>query len=125
MLHDAHLHIKDKALLLQMKKFDIEGIANVSDLEEYYLIKEFQKSWKKLHMSVGIHPWKVDQTDYNSLLPYLHESKIIGEIGLDNVWCNCDINKQRNIFKKQIILACQTKKSVILHTKGMEKNGNW
>lgn len=121
MLHDAHLHIKDPMIIEQMKQFDIAGIANVSDPKEYHFIRNLQKSWNKLYYSVGIHPWKADQTNYEEMVPLLSESKIIGEIGLDNVWCNCDLKIQTELFEKQLRLAYQAQKPVILHTKGMEK----
>lgn len=121
MLHDAHVHINDKALIHQMKLHHIEAIANVSDSLEYRFIKELQKSYDKLYFSAGIHPWKADSTDFEEMLPILNECKIIGEIGLDNIWCNTDMNKQIEIFEKQLQLACTSQKPVILHTKGMEK----
>lgn len=121
MLHDAHVHIHDRALIEQMKLHDIEAIANVSNLKEYHFIKELQADYDKLHYSAGIHPWKADETCYEEMLPILNESLIIGEIGLDSCWCDCEMNKQIEVFEKQLKLAYTSKKPVILHTKGMEK----
>ncbi len=121
MLHDAHVHIHEKALVDQMKLHDIEVIANASDLHEYQFIKELQRSYDKIHISAGIHPWKADSTNVQEMLPILKECSIIGEIGLDNTWCDCDPKIQADIFEKQLLLACELKKPVILHTKGMEK----
>lgn len=121
MLHDAHLHIHDEELIKEMKLHDIETIANASSLKEYAYLKELQKKWSKLHISAGIHPWDADKKSWEDMSLALEEALIIGEIGLDHVWCTCDLNKQIEIFRKQLSYAFQAHKPVILHLKGMEK----
>ena len=53
--------------------------------------------------------------------PILRQVSVIGEIGLDNVWCTVDLGVQRTVFERQLAFAQQLGKPVILHTKGMER----
>ena len=52
---------------------------------------------------------------------FLHKVPVIGEIGMDNVWCDVPLDIQQKVFEEQLALACELKKPVILHTKGQEK----
>ena len=45
----------------------------------------------------------------------------IGEIGMDSVWCEVPMDIQRRSFERQLQIAADLKKPVILHTKGMER----
>ena len=55
------------------------------------------------------------------MLPLLKQASIIGEIGMDSVWCDVDLEIQKEVFEKQLQLAKEWDKPVILHTKGQEK----
>ena len=110
-MHDAHFHMSDPLL-----KYSLKGIANASSPEEYNRLREYDYI-----VSAGIHPWYVDCTEYDAMLPCLEKADMIGEIGLDNTWCSTDLTLQKNIFEKQLKLACKLHKPVILHLKGMEK----
>ncbi len=35
------------------------------------------------------------------MLPLLKKAPIIGEIGMDSVWCDLDLNIQKEVFEKQ------------------------
>lgn len=71
-------------------------------------------------ISVGVHPWKADVAPWDDMEPLLRNAAVIGEIGLDNVWCTVDLEVQRAVFRRQLELAQALRKPVILHTKGME-----
>lgn len=120
-MHDAHLHISDTAFFNEMQKQQIEGIANAASPQEYHFLKELQARYSKLKISAGIHPWQADTMDWKVMLPILQEAGILGEIGLDSVWCKTPMEKQKEVFEKQLQLAQQLHKPVILHVKGMEK----
>lgn len=121
MLHDAHVHIECDALVDEMKLHQIEAIANASNLKEYQDLKKLKKRWNHLFISAGIHPWNTDKMNFEDMKTVLEEALIIGEIGLDDVWCECDVNRQKQIFEQQLAYASQAHKPVILHLKGMEK----
>lgn len=118
-MHDAHFHITQE-LFEQLKKNGWDGICNIASEEEYNQVQEYLKDYS-FHTSCGIHPWYVDQVSFDSFMPYLEKASMIGEIGLDNTWCETDIQLQKEVFEKQLQYASQTRKPVILHLKGMEK----
>lgn len=120
MLGDGHLHL-DKTLFTFMKEHHIQGIANASHPQEYETICSYQHEYQYISISAGIHPWNVEEVSFKQMQPILEKVKIIGEIGLDSVWCKSDMNKQYEVFEKQLDFACIHKKPVILHLKGMEK----
>ena len=105
-------------LRLKRKIFDS---GNNTDTQSSYVIADKNIKIPYLWISAGIHPWKADVTDWEEMEPVLKEVKIIGEIGLDNVWCKVDMEIQRKVFLRQLEIASDLQKPVILHTKGMEK----
>ena len=120
MLLDAHLHVREENFLQFLIEQKIEALINIANPIEFQKINPYLKH-PNLHYSVGIHPWNVEKQSWNEMLPLLENTPIIGEIGLDSVWCDCDMKLQKLLFEKQLAYACQTKKKVILHTKGEEE----
>lgn len=114
-MHDAHFHFSKEIVQLQ-KEYSIQGICNVANLKEYDLVKE-----QDLFYSCGVHPWQASLTLFDQMLPIMEKASIIGEIGMDSVWCDVSLNVQKEVFIKQIQFAYEKKKPVILHTKGQEK----
>lgn len=114
-MHDAHFHYSDE-IVKKQKAFQIPSICNVADISEYEKVKE-----NGLVYSAGIHPWYCDKTSWDKMLPIMEKALFIGEIGMDNVWCDTDPVLQKEVFLRQIQFAMKKKKSVILHTKGKEK----
>ena len=111
---DAHLHVTEELLPYVQ---DILCIPNADNPVEYVFLH--QQGFP--YISAGIHPWKADCTDWEEMEPILRTVPVIGEIGLDNVWCKVDPDIQRQVFHRQLALAAQLRKPVILHTKGMEQ----
>lgn len=119
-MHDAHFHISDH-LFREFKKHQMKGICNISSPDEWTMSQKYLDDYP-FKRSVGIHPWKADQTSFDEMLPLLEQADFIGEIGLDSIWCNVDPDIQKQVFKKQLQLASDLKKPVILHIKNMEKD---
>ncbi len=114
-MHDAHFHYSAEIVELQ-KEYAIPSICNAANLEEYQIVQE-----NALLYSCGMHPWYADEEKLEELLPYIQKAPFVGEIGMDNVWCNVDLTIQKKVFEKQIRFAYSWHKPVILHTKGQEK----
>ena len=114
-MHDAHYHYSKEIEMLQ-NEYDISGICNVANEKEYELVHQ-----KHLFYSCGVHPWNASLDTLESMLPLLKQASIIGEIGMDSVWCDVDLEIQKEVFEKQLQLAKEWDKPVILHTKGQEK----
>lgn len=72
-------------------------------------------------LSFGIHPWYCDRYCPEDYREYLQRCSAVGEIGMDSVWCQIPLDQQRKVFVKQLELAAELKKPVILHTKGQEQ----
>ena len=53
--------------------------------------------------------------------PWLAKCRVIGEIGLDSVWCDVPAADQRPVFIRQLDIAREMDKRVLLHTKGCEE----
>lgn len=119
--HDAHIHLNDDNLIHVMINNNISCIANADSKEEFQMLMKLRELWPKLYISAGIHPWKVDCTKWEDMSSVLEEVSIIGEIGLDRVWCTSDMQRQKDIFVQQLHYASIQHKPVILHTKGMEQ----
>lgn len=114
-MHDAHYHYSKEINALQ-NEYGISGICNVTNEIEFELVHQ-----KQLFYSCGVHPWNASLDTFESMLPLLKKAPIIGEIGMDSVWCDLDLNIQKEVFEKQLQLAHALNKPVILHTKGQEK----
>lgn len=121
MWHDAHLHLRDDLLLEEMKRHDVYGIVNAASPQEYAQVKKYQNTWNHLVISAGIHPWNVTEHSWEDMEAVMKEVDIIGEIGLDSVWCKTPLNLQLELFEKSLAYASEETKPVILHLKGMEK----
>lgn len=120
MLHDAHLHVYDQQELESLLAMRMPLLCNVSNPEQYAFYKPYLHN-PLLHLSIGVHPWHVDTISFEQLQPYMEQHSVIGEIGMDNVWCNTSLELQKQVFVKQLDYAKQKQKPVVLHTKGQEK----
>lgn len=115
-MHDAHTHIQDQVMIEYLKQNDIKCIVNASNVEEYEFLKKHQ--YGGMFISCGVHPWYVETTDYDRLKEYIQKADFLGEIGLDEPWCETSFDLQKEILLQQL----QTfQKPTILHTKGYEK----
>ena len=68
--------------------------------------------------TAGLHPWYADQYTVQDMEPYIRRCPVVGEIGMDSVWCQVPLPVQERVFREQLAMACSLKKPVVLHTKG-------
>lgn len=84
------------------------------------LISEDDKITGQGLFSVGIHPWYTENVDLNAQYSRLKELLVrlnviaVGEIGLDKTK-GAPIDKQIEVFEKQILIAEEVKKPVVIH----------
>lgn len=127
---DCHTHLDffeeniDKAIS-DINENEILTLANSMDIESYIKNKEYSKKSKFIKPCFGIHPWKAAEYKENleKLIPYIEESEIIGEIGLDYLWVE-DKNTfepQRKVFNFILKESVKRNKVVNLHTKDAEE----
>lgn len=68
------------------------------------------------YCSVGIHPWSANDLKASELLSLANEKSVlaIGECGLDKI-CDTPMPLQMKVFEKQIELANQLQKPLLIH----------
>lgn len=131
MLIDAHTHIDEyNPNNLQLALQDIEqnkilSIANSMDINSYIKVKEISKMSSYIIPTFGIHPWKAKgyEKKLEKLLPYINETPMIGEIGLDFFWVSDkeSFKSQVEVFEFFLREAKKSNKVINIHTKGAER----
>jgi len=71
-------------------------------------------------ISFGIHPWYADQYEPGQYQDLYRECAVIGEIGMDTLWCDVSLERQKKVFEAQLQIAADLQKPVVLHTKNCE-----
>lgn len=127
---DCHTHLDffenniDKAIE-DINKNKILVLANSMNIESYIKNKEYSKKSEFIKPCFGIHPWKAAdyKGDLQALVPYIEESEIIGEIGLDYLWVEdkSTFEPQRRIFYFILEESIKRNKVISLHTKDAEE----
>ena len=69
----------------------------------------------------ALHPWKAADFPPEAMLPFLDQCPVVGETGLDSVWCDIPMTAQTEVFLWHLDYAQRTGKPVVLHTKGRER----
>lgn len=127
---DAHTHLdffKDNIgnAIDEINNFKILTITNGMDINSYLKNKEYTKKSKYIKATFGIHPWRAYeyQGKLKDLIPYIEESELIGEIGLDFFWIEDSktYKAQRRIFNFILEESIKRNKVISIHTKGAEK----
>ncbi len=134
--------------LEQRRSDNISTFFSSGTLDEWKFMQKFRNR-EEIFLSFGIHPWYADSCSemWPDVAEVLHGAKAlpgtealyrghnvqeslaeafktcdaIGEIGMDSVWCEVPMDVQRRSFERQLQIAADLKKPVILHTKGMER----
>lgn len=125
MLIDAHLHITktdvENGILKIMDETDYYGLTAGTNPPDCAWITSLAQRQKHIIPTFGLHPWYADQYNLKDMMSYLKNCSVIGEIGMDSVWCKTDLDIQRRVFIAQLDIAQHAGCPVMLHTKGQEK----
>ncbi|MBS4759757.1 MAG: TatD family hydrolase [Clostridium sp.] len=128
MLIDTHTHIdmenfenRFDEVIQKAKDYGVEKIV-IPGVEPkgFERIACLCEKYENVYGAVGVHPEEVNSFDENALelmKQYLKNPKIIavGEIGLDYYWDKSQVELQKEIFEKQILLAKEAGKPVLVH----------
>lgn len=122
---DTHAHINISPLLDNVeeiienakkngvKKIICVGINKKANLKAI----ELSEKYKEVYASVGIHPSEVkEDPNYFNLLTH-PKVVAIGEIGIDLYWRKDNLNRQIEVFKKQLKIAEELGLPVIIHSR--------
>jgi len=133
MLFDSHAHLthslfdSDRGVVIKkLRDFDIKVINIGNDLEDSKITVDLVKKYpNQMWASVGIHPYGAEESDsdWNELRRLAEDESVvaIGECGLDyynlkSQTSNLKIKDlQKEIFIKQVELAQELNKPLILH----------
>ena len=126
-LSDAHLHLQDKryagkldVLLGRAREAGIKTmICNGCCEDDWTDVAKIAQNDQGIIPCFGVHPWYVNTlseswtqklTDFLKSMP-----SGVGEIGLDK-WINgYDIEKQKDVFRKQLVIAKELGRAVVIH----------
>lgn len=91
--------------------------------EDFYPRKELLKPYPEIYLSAGLFPGGSEHETMEAELEELErilasgEASALGEIGLDYHWNYADPKRQRDLFRRQIILANTYTLPVIIHSR--------
>lgn len=130
MLFDTHVHLNDKKyaddLMEVIDRAKNEGVkymlvAGYDQVSNQRAI-ELAEKYEFIYAAVGWHPvdaiYLTDEL-FDQLKEQLNHSKVVavGECGLDYHWDTSPVDIQKEVFVKQIQLAKEINKPLIIHTR--------
>lgn len=135
MIFETHAHYDDEAfdadremLLSSMRENGIEYIVNVgANLKSTAASIEFAQKYSFIYAAAGVHPSDTAELDEERFLwlkkQCLFEKVVaVGEIGLDYYWDSVEREVQKFWFERQLDLAREIKKPVIIHSRDAAKD---
>ena len=127
---DSHCHINDKAfnddldlVLSNMANNNVTSAMIISSyINDYNYGLTINHPQIEFKHALGIYPGDVDDINdeiFDQYAKIFEDEKVdaIGEIGLDYHWSKENKEKQIEIFKKQVVLAKQLNKPIIVHSR--------
>ena len=80
--------------------------------------------YPSVYLTLGFHPSEVNNYDLNYLKELLKKPKVVGlgEIGLDYHYGKEDIDKQKELFRKQLDIATKLNIPVVIHSRDATKD---
>lgn len=137
MLIDTHAHINFENYNSRLNEvFENAKNNNVNlmilpgvEVSKWDEIIEFIEKYENVYGAIGVHPSEIKGFDDNASIKMAellthHKIKAVGEIGLDYYWDKDEIirEQQRKVFKEQIKLANEAKKTLIIHEREAHKD---
>ena len=127
---DSHCHINDKAfkddldvVLQNMVDSDVKKAMLISSyIDDYEYGFSISHPEISLKHSLGIYPGDVNDIDeelFDRFVELYKEDRCeaIGEIGLDYYWDKDNKERQKEIFERQLIIAKELNKPIIVHSR--------
>ena len=87
-LCDAHAHPGNGAETAARRAQGIRTALCGTDPENARLVEEMCAREALFTPTYGLHPWKTARFTVREMEPWLEKCRVIGEIGLDSVWCD-------------------------------------
>ncbi len=135
MIFESHAHYDDEAfdedrdiLLSSMRDNGIEYIINVgASLQSTRTTMELTRQYPFIYGAAGVHPSEtaeLNEDNFKWLAEQCKDPRVVavGEIGLDYYWEEPDHDIQKKWFIRQLELAGNCKKPVIIHSREAAKD---
>ena len=97
-LTDAHAHIKNEKQAMERITLGIPTMACAGipgEMQELEKFGRLQGAEKILIPACGLHPWYSDKWEPEEMFSLMEKVPVIGEIGMDSVWCDVPLDRQR------------------------------
>lgn len=130
LIFDTHAHYDDKkfdedreVLLGSLQEQGIGRVVNAgASLESCRATLELTRQYDFIYGAIGVHPTEVGELNEDTfawLKNALREEKAVavGEIGLDYYWKDTAVLLQKEWFIRQLVLAKEVKKPVVIHSR--------
>ena len=134
-IFDTHAHYDDDAFNDDREQLLAalpgQGIARVVDvgasLASCRKVSELMEQYDYIYGAIGVHPnetAELDEESYSWLKEQCRKKKClaVGEIGLDYYWPEPDHETQKKWFLRQLDLAREIRKPVIIHSRDAAKD---
>ena len=124
---DSHCHINDESYLEDLDSVLDRMVENkVSkamlvcvSLDDYKRSLNIKKEGVEFKKAIGVYPEYTDMDDktFNEYVSLMKKCDAVGEIGLDYHWYKDTKEKQKELFIKQIKIANDLNKPIIVHAR--------
>ena len=124
---DSHCHINDESYLEDLDSVLDRMVENkVSkamlvcvSLDDYKRSLNIKKEGIEFKKAIGVYPEYTDMDDktFNEYVSLMKKCDAVGEIGLDYHWYKDTKEKQKELFIKQIKIANDLNKPIIVHAR--------
>lgn len=128
MIIDTHAHIDMDDFTTDfsnmLKRAEENGVQKIIipgvEPSTFKRIYDLTIEYPNIYGAVGVHPEELDSYNEEAeekIRLYLEKPKIIalGEVGLDYYWDKTRVERQKEIFEKQILIAKEFNKPLIVH----------
>ncbi len=135
MFIDSHAHVyfpelaRDAGTVIRRARhFGVVGMVNVAtDLESSRQVLDWAERFPNLFPTVGVHPhsaMELDDGAFSELSGLAADPRVvgIGETGLDHVKSLSPVEEQREAFRKQIRLARDLGKALVVHNREADRD---
>jgi TatD DNase family protein len=126
---ETHCHLdylKDRPLaetLAEAQRVNIERVITIAvSPDNLATVRELSQAAPWVYGTQGVHPHdaeKYSEAAEEEIRAHAGDAKIVavGEIGLDYFYDNADRDVQRDVFRRQLQIACDTDRPVVIHSR--------
>ena len=119
-VYDGHAHVYSDEEAILRQKLGIRTMLSSGNPDQAEAAFRLSERYPVHTVTAGLHPWYTADFSPDVMRPFMEKACIVGEIGMDSVWCSVPLDIQKKAFIRQLDMAREMKKTVVLHTKGCE-----